>query len=280
MRNSLFIMTILLAIICLQGCSGSQTGQQGHEKPEQAPEAESEAGSGSGSTSEYAVVHPAYLEKNTPAEEINCWGDSITEGYGGDELTYPLVLEQLTGMPVKNLGVGGEDSREITRRSRLYGSQAEDILVIQMGDNGGWRDIDDLIGQYRSMISLAGTDRYIIISSTDDPDDFDQIWGYTEEPIGLEDTMYEAKFREAFGDHLFIGRKYLIEYGLSINDLEETEEDRERAEKGNISLQLRIPEIDNTHLNDEGYRALAWGIYEKGAELGYWQYQTEGDEDE
>ena len=72
MRNSLFIMTILLAIICLQGCSGSQTGQQGHEKPEQAQEAESEAGSGS--TSEYAVVHPAYLEKNTPAEEINCWG--------------------------------------------------------------------------------------------------------------------------------------------------------------------------------------------------------------
>lgn len=279
MRNSLFIMTILLAIICLQGCRGQQSGQQGYEKPEQAPEAESGA-AGAGSTSEYAVIHPAYLEKNTPAEEINCWGDSITEGYGGDELTYPLVLEQLTGIPVKNLGVGGEDSREITRRSRLYGSQAEDILVIQMGDNGGWRNIDDLIAQYRSMISLAGTDRYIIVSSTDDPNDFDQIWGYTTEPVGLEDTVYEAKFREAFGDHLFIGRKYLIENGLSINDLEETEEDRERAEKGNISLQLRIPEIDNTHLNDEGYRALAWGIYEKGAELGYWQYNTEGDEDE
>lgn len=269
MRNStLCIVIILLAALCLQSCGGSQPGQQepGHEKPEQAPEAES----GAGSTSEYAVIHPAYLEKNTPAEEINCWGDSITEGYGSDELTYPLVLEQLTGIPVKNLGVGGEDSREIMKRSRLYGSQAEDILVVQMGDNGGWRDIDDLISQYRSMIRLAGTDRFIIVSSTDDPDDFDQIWGYTEEPVGLEDTPYEAKFREAFGDHLFIARKYLIENGLSINDLEETGEDRERAEKGNISLQLRIPEIDNTHLNDEGYRALAWGIYEKGAELGYW----------
>lgn len=51
---------------------------------------------------------------------------------------------------------------------------------------------------------------------------------------------------------------------------EETEEDMERAENGCISLQLRHPEIDNTHLNDAGYRALARGIYEKGIELGYW----------
>ena len=149
-----------------------------------------------------------------------------------------------------------------------------------MGDNGGWRNIDDLIRQYLSMIRYAGTDRYIIVSSTDDPDDFDQIWGYTTEPVGLDDTPYEARFREAFGDHLFIGRKYLIENGLSVNDLEETDEDRERAERGNISLQLRIPEIDNTHLNDAGYRALAQGIYEKGAELGYWAYRTEGGKDE
>ena len=139
-----------------------------------------------------------------------------------------------------------------------------------MGDNGGWKNLDELIRQYQYMIRRAGTERYIIVSSTDDPDDFDQIWGYTMEPVGLEDTLYEAKFREAFGDHLFIGRKYLIEKGLSVNDLEETEEDRERAEKGSISLQLRHPEIDNTHLNDAGYRALARGIYEKGIELGYW----------
>ena len=120
------------------------------------------------------------------------------------------------------------------------------------------------------MIEEAETDRYIIVSSTDDPNDFDQIWGYTTEPIGLEDTYYEAQFREAFGEELYEGRKYLIENGLSVNDLEETEEDMERAENGCISLQLRHPEIDNTHLNDAGYRALARGIYEKGIELGYW----------
>lgn len=116
----------------------------------------------------------------------------------------------------------------------------------------------------------AGTERYIIISSTDDPDDFEQIWGYTREKVGLEDTPYEAKYREAFGDHLLIGRKYLIENGLAVNGLEETQEDRTRAVKGDISLQLRNPEIDNTHLNEYGYTSLAHGVYETGKALGYW----------
>ena len=58
---------------------------------------------------------------------------------------------------------------------------------------------------------------------------------------------------------------------LEINDLEETEVDRIRAEKGNISLQLRNPEIDNTHLNEMGYRAVAQGVYEQGKILEYWK---------
>jgi len=217
-----------------------------------------------------STAHAAQLPVNTPAEEINAWGDSITEGFGSDGATYPEVLEQLTGIPVRNLGIGGEDSREILSRSIAYGKQEEDILVIQMGDNGGWRNIDELIGQYETLIREAGTERYIIISSTDDPDDFQQIWGYTHRKIGLDDTRYEAKYRKAFGDHLLMGRKYLIEHGLEINGLSETEEDRIRAEKGNISLQLRNPEIDNTHLNEFGYTALAYGVYDTGKALGYW----------
>lgn len=202
-------------------------------------------------------------------EAINAWGDSMTEGIGSDGLSYPDVLEKLTGIPTNNFGVSGEDSLEILERSLEYGSQAEDVLIIEMGDNGGWDSLDELIDQYRELIDASGTDRYII-SSTDDPDDYDQIWGYTDEAVGLSDTWYEVAFREAFGEHLLIGRKYLIEYGLEINGLTESEEDAARAEDGNISLQLRNPEIDNTHLNEAGYTAQAYGVYEKGVELRYW----------
>ena len=49
-----------------------------------------------------------------------------------------------------------------------------------------------------------------------------------------------------------------------------TETDYMRAKRGYISLQLRNPWIDNTHLNEDGYYALAYGVFEKGKELGYW----------
>lgn len=268
MKIRSFIVIAAMLILC--ACAAAdQTDQSGGAGNQQGSEKEEMRDKESGN----AVVvpeHPAYAATNVPAEEINAWGDSITEGYGGDGVCYPDVLAELTGMTVRNLGVGGEDSLEILERSLRYGSQAEDIMVIQMGDNGGWRNLDELIDQYREMISEAGTDRYIIISSTDDPDDFEQIWGYTYEAIGLEDTWYEEKLSEAFGEHLLKGRQYLIERGLEINGLEETQEDIERAERGDISLQLRKPEIDNTHLNAEGYIALAHGVYERGKELGYW----------
>ncbi len=260
MKNIVIGLTLLSVTLLLTACGG---GGSGAEPQGQDMETEEEANA-------YATAHPAYSAVNTPDEEINAWGDSITEGYGSDGLTYPDVLEELTGIPVRNLGVGGEESTQILARSIAYGSQKEDILVIQMGDNGGWDTLDELIGQYWQLIEEAETDRYIIISSTDDPDDFDQIWGYTTEPVGLEDTWYEERFREAFGDHLFIGRKYLIENGLRINGLRAKETDYARAKKGNISLQLRNPWIDNTHLNEAGYIALAHGVYEKGVELGYW----------
>ena len=277
MRKGLIVLTLAAATLVLSSCgAGSAAGgekppNQEYESEEAGYDSSSEIGYTNEYSYEYATEHPAYLEENNMnTEEINCWGDSITEGYGSDGLTYPDVLEELTGIPVRNLGVGGEDSRDILRRSIAYGSQEEDILVIQMGDNGGWRNLGQLIRQYRELISEAGTDRYIIISSTDDPNDFEQIWGYTTEPVGLENTWYEEEFEEEFGEHLFNGRKYLIEYGLQINGIRRTETDYMRAKSGCISLQLRNPWIDNTHLNEAGYTALAHGVYEKGKELGYW----------
>ena len=214
MRKGLIVLTLAAATLVLSSCgAGSAAGgekppNQEYESEEAGYDSSSEIGYTNEYSYEYATEHPAYLEENNMnTEEINCWGDSITEGYGSDGLTYPDVLEELTGIPVRNLGVGGEDSVDILKRSAAYGSQEEDILVIQMGDNGGWINLGQLIRQYRKLISKAGTDRYIIISSTDDPNDFEQIWGYTTEPVGLENTWYEEEFEKEFGEHLFNGRK-------------------------------------------------------------------------
>ena len=44
-----------------------------------------------------------------------------------------------------------------------------DILVLQMGSNGGWDSYDELIAQYQAMIEKSGTQCYIIIGDTDNP---------------------------------------------------------------------------------------------------------------
>lgn len=50
------------------------------------------------------------------AKRIVCWGDSLTFGQGGNGVTYPLVLEEKTGLEVLNYGIQGETARQIAIR--------------------------------------------------------------------------------------------------------------------------------------------------------------------
>lgn len=149
---------------------------------------------------------------------------------------------------------------------------AGDILVIEVGSNGGWEDYDDLIAQIDSMIVANNCDYYIIVGDTDDPGDSIAEWWETDvdaqgNPRGLMSTEWENALSKAYGDHFLNTRLYLIENGLSDCGLEETEEDCEGYEYGKISSQLRY---DWTHFNAYGYYSQALAIYKKGVELGYW----------
>lgn len=322
---------------------------------------------------------------------ITCWGDSMTEGNGtnpasiykdGQELdisyiTYPMLLEQMTGIKTYNLGVGGETSKQIAERQgglpimidrnvavpsngakkinlvsaedgepvffndySGYGFTDEynvnkvyidgqaykitfngethilfkklkhkskediekekesaaaassgiiteinngttqisegtlvytkaavdrknDILIIEMGSNGGWNDdLTELVRQYDAMINSAGCQYYIIIGDTDDP--------YYDAGVG--ETAWEATLHEAYGEHFINMRLYLIEHGLSDCGLETTFADMEGYCNGQISKQLRA---DWTHLNAYGYYSKGLAVFQKGVELGYWSAQTQ-----
>lgn len=52
----------------------------------------------------------------TAERAITCWGDSLTAGAGGNGVTYPDVLAQLSGKMVYNMGVGGEAANTIAAR--------------------------------------------------------------------------------------------------------------------------------------------------------------------
>ena len=237
--------------------------------------------------------------------EIVCWGDSLTEGIGASGaiirrdsglfnasfLSYPEILELLTGIRTFNFGVSGATSAEIAYMQGGYELEGEledypgireevmqlgaqhkgDILVIEMGSNGGWEEgYEQLIEQYHAMIDHSGCTQYIIVGDTDDPgfsyaglDDWPQDYG-----LGVEETAWEVALREEFGEHFINMRLFLVEHGLEVAGLTPNEEDEEYSALGWVSDQLRS---DWTHLNSYGYYAQAVGVYEKGRELGYWE---------
>ncbi|MGN0328580.1 MAG: hypothetical protein ACI4D4_06330 [Lachnospira sp.] len=158
-------------------------------------------------------------------------------------------------------------------KSKAAQEHQDDILVLEIGSNGGWgSDYQQLILQYDSIINNSGCKYYIIVGDTDDPGtsigdnnqtEFDDSGSY----VGVGDTSWEAALREAYGEHFFNTRVYLIKNGLSICGLSTTRQDLDNYVKGDISIQLRA---DWTHFNAYGYYAKAQGIYEKGRSLGYW----------
>ena len=154
-----------------------------------------------------------------------------------------------------------------------YDRSQNDILLLEIGSNGGWgSDYQTLILQYDNIILNSGCKYYIIVGDTDDPgtsiaDDNQEELNDDGSYIGIGDTSWEGALREAYGAHFFNTRTYLIQNGLNDCGLDTTSDDLENFKLGNISKQLRS---DWTHFNAYGYYAKGKGIYQKGVELGYW----------
>lgn len=79
---------------------------------------------------------------------IVCWGDSLTEGTGGDGVNFPDVLAQKTGRTVLNYGVYAERASLIAARQGGNPQHVEELNEIPasvtpvkvnvVGDNGNW----------------------------------------------------------------------------------------------------------------------------------------------
>ena len=178
--------------------------------------------------------------------------------------------EPSTGSPQKKEITIQRGTQAMTRASQER--SAKDILILEMGSNGGWEnDYKQLILQYDSIILNSGCQYYIIVGDTDNPaesiDENQDEYGSDGNYVGIGDTSWEAALRLAYGDHFFNTRTYMIQNGLSDCGLDTTTDDLENFKKGNISEQLRY---DWTHFNCYGYYSKGIGIYKKGVELGYW----------
>lgn len=124
-------------------------------------------------------------------------------------------------------------------------------LVIWMGQNGGFKTVDELKELYKKVISHSSCSNYVIIG----------LHGYnktTEEDI-------EKQFKQEFGNHFIDWRNYLLTRALDDANITPTEQDLADINNGKCPTSLRH---DQVHLNATGYTLLAKQILNRFKYLG------------
>jgi lysophospholipase L1-like esterase len=127
-----------------------------------------------------------------------------------------------------------------------------DIMIIFIGQNGGYDTTEELINQIKAMVDFNDSIKteYIVLGLTS---------GTAESRASME---YD--FSEAFGRRYINLREYISAYGLDDAELTATKEDLEDMAEGSIPASLRY---DNVHFNAYGYTVIGNLIYKKLLEL-------------
>jgi lysophospholipase L1-like esterase len=142
-------------------------------------------------------------------------------------------------------------TRVITKSMREL-NNTNNVMIIWIGQNGGYDDVNTLISQINQMIKLNNTTNYLVISLTS----------------GGKETINTVLNKE-FGVKFIDARQYLIDYGLDDAGLTPTQEDLDNISNNLVPKSLLI-DSDNVHFNKYGYTIIANLEYKRGKELGYW----------
>lgn len=129
--------------------------------------------------------------------------------------------------------------------------------IFFMGQNGGFKDTDDLIRQFQAMIDYSQCNRFIIIS-----------FHKPNQPIPNVQRMQEMEdsLQHYFGQHYINLRKYLIQSGLKDAGLTPTKIDSDSIRHNQVPPQLMT---DGCHFTSKGYELLARLVEKRFRELGY-----------
>ncbi len=176
------------------------------------------------------------LESLNSSAVILAFGDSLTEGVGtSSEQAYPAMLAQLSGRTVISSGVPGEVSAEgLNRLPAELERVKPDMLILLHGGN-------DILRNQSPQSLKQNLDAMIALAQAQDI------------PVLLIGVPEKKLFSDAAPLYSELAERHNLVF---IEDL--------------LSELLREPGMksDSVHLNAQGYRALAQGIYDALQEAG------------
>ncbi len=127
-----------------------------------------------------------------------------------------------------------------------------EILVLDIGYNGGFSGVNDLISQCQEMIDYSECKEYVVIGRAS------HYYGIS---VGLE-----SAFTNYFGNHYINLRDYYVNHGLEDMNITPTDGDIQDMQSG---FPPRSLFYDEHHENIKGYRIKANLVFRKLLELGY-----------
>lgn len=111
---------------------------------------------------------------------------------------------------------------------------APKLMVIFIGQNGGWSNLDDLVNQHKMMINHSNAKNVIILGLSSGSK--------------AERAEYETRMKKEFGRYFISLREYLSTYGLADAGIEPTETDKQMMAEGKTPQSLLS---DTVHYNTQ-----------------------------
>lgn len=135
----------------------------------------------------------------------------------------------------------------------------DDVLVIDIGCNGGYSSIENWIQQIRCMVDYSYCKDFIVIGLANH-------LAYTFGSTSENYKTLEEKFTKEFGNRYINLRKFYVEHGLDVAGLSPTSQDTTDISNG-IPPESLYKSGDNYHENQYGYKIKAQLVFEKLRDL-------------
>ena len=124
------------------------------------------------------------------------------------------------------------------------------IMILFIGQNGGWNNLDDLINQHRLMIEHSRCEDFIVLGLSSG--------------TASDRKEYEDGMKKEFGRRFISLREYLSQYGIEDANIEPTEEDLLMMEQGQTPKSLLT---DTVHYTNACKTVIGNMLYKKIKEL-------------
>lgn len=187
-------------------------------------------------------------------------GDGVVSGANkiyidGEECTLSITQSSSNSTDAIYTIAGYTGGTSVTPKlARFIGSTfTANVVVIYVGQNGsdvnGDTSVNARMTIIDSMIAHIPHKKYVVM-------------GLTE----ADQASDHAALFSKYGNNFFPTKKLLIDYGLTINGLTPTSQDKADIAAGRVPTSLKS---DNTHLNSYGYTAVGKMLADKIRSLGY-----------